>query len=127
MIKRLVIAEARKLKKLITPEEINRLDPYKLDGKSNSKCIYGLITGSCKSERAKELIDACTTKVFVTKAGFKCAVLDSELGDRPEIAFADERVYFYVSPIEKLTYKSPENGVRILNYLKGITHKLILI
>lgn len=115
MNRALVISEARLLKKLATPEEIARLDPYRLDGKSNTKCIYGMMTGSCKSERAKELIDACCTKVYVTKEGFNNSIEDSVLGDKPKVAYADERIYFYSSPIEKTIYYSLDNGTRIIN------------
>ncbi len=55
-----VAKEARALKKMLTPDEINKLDAASLNPRSYNKCIYGQMTGDCRSVRASELIfNAC--------------------------------------------------------------------
>jgi hypothetical protein len=58
------LAEIKNLKKKATKEEINKLVYHNFIPMSVAECIYGLMTGSCNSARAKEL----TPKTY--KGGF---------------------------------------------------------
>lgn len=42
---------------------------WKLSGSSPWNCVYGLLTGSCWSERATELIQVCTRGMFFLDLG----------------------------------------------------------
>ena len=62
----LVESEARKLKEFSNNEEKERLEDNRgrLSSSSASSCIYGLMTGSCFSDRATSLIDKCTENLL---------------------------------------------------------------
>lgn len=57
--------EVESLKKFATPKEIERLDLSRFNPDNQEQCIYGQMTGSCESNRAKELMDKSC--VIVTK------------------------------------------------------------
>lgn len=59
-LRQLAYEELKNLKEKATPEEIDKLDIELLDVERARECIYGLMTGRCDSERAKEL----TPKTF---------------------------------------------------------------
>lgn len=50
-----VMDEIQNIKDKATKEEISNLDFDRLDIMHNLKCIYGQMTGSCHSERAREI------------------------------------------------------------------------
>ncbi len=123
----LVKDEAKKLKKNATPKELNRLDITSLCGTSSSSCVYGLLTGSCNSERASELIYKCATRVYEVPTTYKNAVIDSKLNGKPKIK--RHSVSHYVSPIEKFIFINEENGSKkanekLIKYLKNETKTL---
>ena len=59
-----VAKEAEALKEHATKEEISKLSIAILDPTHSEKCLYGLMTGNCYSERASELIFKSCTRYF---------------------------------------------------------------
>jgi hypothetical protein len=60
-----VAAEAKALKNHATKEELERLNVKCMNPEFPSTCIYGQMTGNCRSERATELIELCCKRFFV--------------------------------------------------------------
>jgi predicted NAD-dependent protein-ADP-ribosyltransferase YbiA (DUF1768 family) len=58
-LKKLVIKEAKNIKKFATKEEIDKLLADSVAPTSTNMCIYGQMTGNCYSQRALELLDLC--------------------------------------------------------------------
>lgn len=58
--------EAALLREHATKEERSRLDFRLLNAWDVSKCVYGQITGDCRSNRAEELLNKCATPVSKT-------------------------------------------------------------
>lgn len=56
-----VIAECIAIKEHATQEERNNL-VFSIDAQDPDECIYGRLTGNCRSERAKELINRCCVR-----------------------------------------------------------------
>lgn len=54
------IDEAKLLAKHCTREEKDRLVLELIEPQAHDKCIYGLMTGSCHSDRALSLINVCS-------------------------------------------------------------------
>ena len=50
-----VVVELNIIKNNATPVEIDRLNKELFDATLKSQCIYGLMTGDCMSERAREI------------------------------------------------------------------------
>lgn len=57
-----VAKEARKLKRAATTTEIDNLNARTLDPRNYGSCIYGQMTGDCRSKRAAELIFGCCNR-----------------------------------------------------------------
>lgn len=123
----LVKKEARNLRKYATEDERLELNFDDLDPDSPFRCVYGLMTGNCFSERADQLIKQCAERVY-NKEGD--GVRGFPLNGKPtggrggsSIAFAD-----YYSPIEVFILQENEaqtaNNKRLLAYLRGETKTL---
>lgn len=128
LLKKLVISEADKLKKNATKRELSKLNIDDLRSTNALFCIYGQMTGSCYTTRAHNLISKCATRVYKQKTGFTDAVLKGN-----PIPNMFKGKYYHrelFSPIECFIafQKNRENGNNesLVNYLKGITDKLIL-
>ena len=52
--------ELDNIKKFATKKELAKLNYNNFNPSETSSCIYGLMTGSCRSKRALQLIDQCT-------------------------------------------------------------------
>jgi len=93
-----VIQELHALKKNATPSEIALLDIKTFKAYTKNQCIYGQMTGSCDSARAKELTPKTTN-----------------LYNHDRAVFTPLEVYLLRLPREakKSTHK------RIINFLKG--------
>jgi len=113
----LVIKEAKNLKKFARKEELNNLNEHDFMPKSSYKCIYGLLTGDCKSSRAIELIESSCSRVY--KAGYlnDDDILSNKLNGSPKKSYRGA----YWSPIETYIFpeKRKEAAIRLLKYLKG--------
>ena len=67
------LKEIENIRKYATKEEKGKLDAETFDGSMENTCVYGQMTGSCSSDRAKELIAKCIDKkeivlIFMLKA-----------------------------------------------------------
>lgn len=60
-----VAKEARALKEHATKRELNKLEFDDLDPNRFHSCIYGQMTGDCRSPRAAKLIHTCCPRYFV--------------------------------------------------------------
>lgn len=127
----LAIVEAKKLKMAATKEEISKLNIGTCDADSFRRCIYGQMTGTCESERAKELISLCCEKIYDARNSFIIAA--SKLNGRPfdETKFTKSKVraWNYVSPIECLVLgrNAGREAVNVLiPFLKGETKKIVI-
>lgn len=131
---KLVIQEAEKLKKQITPEETSNLDFYSLRAFNDSRCIYGQMTGNCRTKRAIELITKCCFKTYKTEVySTRDPDFGNELNGPPEecIGVPGGVALQYCSPIE-LFITFPENrkngnNKSLVLYLKGKKEELKLI
>lgn len=133
-----VRTEVESLKANATPEEVANLNIKTFDFDNQDNCIYGQMTGSCESVRAKELMDkACVRVTNVIKWGmrdrtfeaFKDNINGEYTGqtwghDRTDGTY--QRSYSHLSMVEyyiSLDGSSPEN---IMKYLKGEVETLEL-
>jgi hypothetical protein len=81
-----VAKEARALRHKATKRELDELDFSLLDPKDEQMCIYGQMTGDCKSKRAAELILSCCKRfVDMPKEDFEQLPISSFTALRPQI------------------------------------------
>lgn len=123
----LAIKEAVKLKKHATKKEISKLDISDFNPDSESRCIYGLMTGHCESERANELILKCCERVYSNTNSPSRA--NNKLNGAPTKQIEYSRLSQYTSPIETLIFPrncGKEAGIRIIRFLKGETRTLTI-
>ena len=59
-----VESEAAALKQNATSEEIGNISLQSFNASEFSECIYGQMTGDCRSDRASQLILACCPRFF---------------------------------------------------------------
>ena len=119
----LVKIEAKNLREFLTSEEKERLIFENLNPRSSENCIYGLISGSCWSQRADELITKCCTRVYETGPGLG----SGKVNGKPYITGHRSGNYKYFSPIEMLIVsENKTNNKNLLNYIKGVTDRLKL-
>lgn len=131
-VNELVIAEATKLKKHATANEIKKLNFATLGTQSETRCIYGQITGSCFSDRATELIGQSCEKVFTNKSRSydfgdeRMGEIKGELNGSPKNSVRMD----YWSPIEVFidmprNHKNGNNE-RLIAFLRDETKELKL-
>jgi hypothetical protein len=106
--------EAEALRIHATKDERERLDIKQLDGSDPERCIYGLLTGECDSDRASELIQTCTNVFLQYKA---CS-------DELEVVVGFKKWRW--SPIEVYIGKPEANNANLIAYLRGETETLEL-
>jgi hypothetical protein len=97
-----------------TKEELGRLDFEVLDPNHPERCIFGLMTGECDSDRASELIQLCT-KVFLK---------NKDCSD--EIEVTDKFKKWKWSPIEVYIMRPEARNENLIAFLKGETDNLEL-
>lgn len=137
--------EIKMLRQHATKNELENLLDY-IDGQSVSSCIYGQLTGSCESLRAKELMNkSCIRVVHDNKDGFKLSLISGLWQKRENETFRDikkfindeynsqmwkllegERNYEYYSALEVYILLKGSKHKNILNYLKYKTNELSL-
>tara|TARA_R110002073_G_scaffold222691_2_gene382871 strand:- start:1845 stop:2312 length:468 start_codon:yes stop_codon:yes gene_type:complete len=143
-----VEAEVHAIKLHATTEEIGRL-LSKFNGEKQTKCVYGQLTGSCESPRAKELMELSCQRVvattlksqrhlkfvgsFFTKARSRktfTALKDfvRPVGTGLKMWDEDEerRNYDYLSALETYILTDKSNHTAIINYLRGTSDSLNL-
>lgn len=116
---KLVIEEAKNLKKNATKEELENLNFEELDPDWPVKCIYGQMTGSCNSERAVNLIVTCAKRVYHSNCS-NGKTLSNKLNGSPVGLHRNK----YWSPIEVFIINakyndSSEMNNKLIQYLKG--------
>ena len=115
----LVIEEALNIKENATSEEIAKLDEDKVNGEDQRKCIYGLMTGHCNTDRAIELIKKCCTRVYNVKNWENR--LNGHASDI-HVGSQDHRHVIYLSPIElaiSYSYGGKYAARNIIKFIKG--------
>ena len=116
----LVISEIENIKLNATIKEKSKLNISSFNYDNDFRCLYGQMTGSCDSKRAKEL----TPKIFFDAAGNK-----SSNNREKVIPFSNhnfKKGNFY-TPLEKYLFMVKSNvHENIINYLKGTVNELIL-
>lgn len=114
-LEKLVRAEARKLKETALPEELARLDLESLNPFSGKTCIYGQMTGGCRSERSIELLAKCAVPLIGYCYDRTPELVETASADM-EFQPLSVRVF---SPIENWICNNPETNANLLAYLKG--------
>jgi len=126
-MKRLVIQEAKNLKRYATKNELSYLDFDNLKPDNKGGCIYGQMTGNCFSRRAEDLIIRCAPRVYkINSVGQTPALyglINNRLNGKPSY---EKARYTYFSPIEVFIYnnRNKENNKRLIDYLKDKNNNL---
>jgi len=135
-----VMHEIDMLKKHATQAEVSRLDFHLFNPSDYNQCIYGQLTGDCRSLRAKDLMDVSCIRTF-DLTGDTDAVINENLtfakakasingiydgspwtGDRGEA----NRSFYYLSALEGYIALKDAKNKEIIAYLKGETDTLTL-
>ena len=143
-----VEAEVRAIKLHAKTYEIGRL-LSKFNGDSQTKCVYGQLTGNCESPRAKELMELSCQRVVATELNskrrlrFVSSFFKAAIHRKTFTALKDfvrpagtglkmwdehrgERNYNYLSALETYILMDKSNDTSIINYLKGTSDSLNL-
>ncbi len=97
--------EALLLHKHTTKEERSFLDADDFNPTKSTQCIYGLLTSSCYSERAKKLQKKCAAAPFFSDAKYGSSIVKSIIGGYTQLEH-------YIYNADK------EEAMRILNIVK---------
>lgn len=125
-----VMHEIDMLKIHATSTEKGKLDFYEFDPENPDCCIYGQMTGWCRSNRAKELMDLACTRVVENDT-------QNEFGIWNEVKICVNGVYTgqmynrqnqfsYMSTLEAYIYMKDAKSEAIIAYIKGETDTLKL-
>lgn len=120
-----VLTEATALRDLSTPEEKEKLDYIRLLPSNREKCIYGLMTGSCNSPRAIELMQKCCPQYFHNETNLDTidlvlAHVDGK--DSEEVSHrSGSTVIYRFSSIEAYILIDDTNRSGLIDYIKGET------
>ncbi len=104
--------EAIELRKHATPEELSKLNFDTLVVDNPNGCIYGQMTGDCKSLRAEELINLCCPVFYRS---------EEEESDAKETNRALTSRLDALSAIEVFIIAQPQNNKALIKYLRGET------
>lgn len=114
---KMVIDEIEAIKVRATDEEKSKLDFSKFNHRNIRDCIYGQMTGSCDSKRAKEIMG----KKF---EDIEPEVIISKLSSFESQSF---NIGSWFTSLEKYLYMvGPEVHLDIIEYIKGLTQTLKL-
>lgn len=124
---KMVTQEIENIKLHATKEEIDKLDILSLDPAVGSECMYGQMTGHCRSIRAVELIKKCTVKYTEGGRAVYCEIISK----KDAIIEATDKGYFYsdyeyLSMLEYFIIDYDYNNRDIIAYLRGETDTLNL-
>lgn len=123
-----VLQEVEGLRKYATKEQKAKLDLNELNPKWDSECIYGLMTGSCKSLEAAELAAKCGLFISFGRVQTSNTTLKdtlSSLIEEPKVSRSSFNSTF--SPMEVYISIRPIDARNILRYIKGSIDELILV
>lgn len=131
--------EIENIKKYATKEEKKKLDSFYFDPEDPNKCIYGLMTGYCRNDRAKFLISKCCVSIIENSfyANLNIEYLkvdvrgDNELLIDAKSCRLDSKDdnhdgLWYISSLEQYIMRSEANNDQIISYIKGETDSLEL-
>jgi len=120
------IKEIEALKLNATKKELAKLNFEDFDPTNMSQCIYGQITGSCESGRAKKLIKkGC--KIFIGWHSVTDVTQEAEINlSKTKKSRSYLCAYFYYSSLETFTFFTKKYNRNIISYLKGNTKNLKL-
>lgn len=134
--KTLLIEEATNLKENATEEEIKNLDINKVDATKVDSCIYGLMTGSCRSIRAVELMKEGCPRVINEKLEVNGPLSEDMVNSRLALGTLYGLAYFsaievYIAEdIEtvgtSINSTSKARVTNLVNFLKGESETLDL-
>ncbi len=115
-----VIAEIENIKAKADKSELNRLNFEKFNYCSPYACIYGQMTGDCKSNRAIEL----TPKKYQHTG----SITNKHTIPFSRQSFTQHDTFNYFTALEKYLYMvKDQTHIHIIAYLKGETDTLNLI
>jgi hypothetical protein len=130
--------EAEALRVHATKDERERLNMQDFNGNLQDGCIYGLMTGSCASERAHELIRACCSK-YIINDGYSPSIMrdrkDIEIPvaktSSPKLARVRKvgemgTTLKYLSAVEAYVMVPNSKDANLISYLRGETETLTL-
>lgn len=127
--------EIKSLKENALPEEIAKLDFDKFDHESPFNCIYGQMTGTCASNRAKALMSKCCIKALdnsleILKSGspvFFKSIRDYVFKSNNKKSWTSVvRTFKFLSALEAYIYLKDAKNEHIISFLKGETKRLKL-
>lgn len=138
-----VAHEVKMLKIHATKKELANLDFNTLDYDHPFRCIYGQMTKSCSSKRAKELMGKCCIRIFSAKEGVKDGIAVLEKKNFSDIKHLingknegqtwlnenftlSSRSYIYLSALEGYISLKGARNKHIIKYLKGEISELKL-
>lgn len=91
--KKLVEKEAKLIRKNFTLEEIKKLQLHLIDGDSQEQCVYGLMVGTCNSDRVYDFIKN-NVNVLIKSFRFNSNDIDN--------INVEERTHnYFVTPLEE--------------------------
>ena len=116
---KLVIEEAKALKKNATKEEKDKLDIDRLNSRNLNKCIYGQMTENCNSDRAFELMSKGCKRVYI--GGGENPSTSKKLNGAAKNCEKRHTGYYpWYSPIEVFIDSAPREMNNILiKFIKG--------
>lgn len=131
VLEQLVIEEATNLKKYATKKELFALSYKELVGSDVKYCIYGQMTGHCRTKRSYNLIRKCCKKIYEVKDHWN-VIASSILSGKPKVLIdIYDRLEYYISPIEKFLYiykpdtdKKSIKIKKLVDFLKDETKEL---
>lgn len=127
--------EAEALRVHATKEELTKLSYKDLFPESISSCIYGMMTGSCNSDRAASLIDLCACRyikdaclTIVNEQGFDR--IQKKVNGATVEGFIENRTggayITHYSAIEAYILLPEAQNESLISYLRGETDNLEL-
>ncbi len=112
------IKELKALKRNATKKELGKLDFNTLTTHDGQRCIYGQMTGHCRTAKAKRLINkCCLTKVDTTMFNIGSTIEHDIKITEKRSSITSDLFSFLESHI--ITY--PQHNKNILAWLKGET------
>lgn len=118
-LKQEVTQEAKNIRKYATKDERARLDFERLIPQSPRRCIYGQMTGTCRSSRAIQLLSKCALPYWSFKTSRKLPE-----AKRKNTSYGESDIYF--SPIESYIMQPKADNKALIAFIKGETDTLSL-
>lgn len=124
-----VMHEINALRQHASIVEKGRLNFNYFDPNSKLNCLYGQMTGSCKSARASELIDLCCIRVVINDGELDsfADILPKVNGAYNRFEFENGRRYIdLLSSLEGYIMADTAKNEKVIQYIKGETDNLTL-